>query len=404
MAIEQPQYGVVHYGELSLKGKNRPMFIRQLTRNVCRALSDLGSCEVQTLSGRLLVTAPPEVAWERVAERLRRIFGVANFSRCWQAPHDLDTIKGVVSRALHGQRFASFRVSARRAFKELPFGSQTLNREIGTHVLATHDTRVNLQHPELTVHIELIPRHTLIYTEKQLGAGGLPLGISGKLIGLLSGGLDSPVAAYRMMKRGCVVDFAHFHSYPFLDRSSQDKARQLARVLTQYEYTAHLFLVPFGDIQQHIVSASPSPYRVLLYRRYMLRIAEALARQRAAQALVTGESLGQVASQTLHNLRVIEAAATLPVLRPLIGMDKAEIMHEAQAIGTYDISILPDQDCCTLFVPRHPATRALPDRIEAVEAGLDMPTLLQMALDGIQRVDMRFPDVPNAVPAVSSVG
>jgi len=232
-----------------------------------------------------------------------------------------------------------------------------------------------------------------VYVEKIAGAGGLPIGISGVVLGLLSGGIDSPVAAYRMMKRGCQVDFVHFHSYPFLDRTSQQKARQLAQRLTRHQYTARLFLVPFGEIQQQIVGAAPAPYRVVLYRRYMLRIALALAQRTGAEALVTGESLGQVASQTLQNLRVIEAASTLPVLRPLIGMDKAEITQEAQGIGTYNTSIQPDQDCCTLFVPRHPATRTTLAEIEAAEQALDTSALVQMALDGVQTVELCFPDV-----------
>jgi thiamine biosynthesis protein ThiI len=216
------------------------------------------------------------------------------------------------------------------------------------------------------------------------------------VLSLLSGGIDSPVAAYRMMKRGCRVDFVHFHSYPFLDRTSQQKARQLAQRLTRHQYAARLFLVPFGDIQQHIVGVAPAPYRVVLYRRYMFRIALALAQQTGAEALVTGESLGQVASQTLQNLRVIEAASDLPVLRPLIGMDKAEIMQTAAGIGTYPISIQPDQDCCTLFVPRHPATRTTLTDIAAAEQALDTPAFIQMALDGVQTVELYFPDAKAA--------
>jgi thiamine biosynthesis protein ThiI len=222
--------------------------------------------------------------------------------------------------------------------------------------------------------------------------------MSGVVLSLLSGGMDSPVAAYRMMKRGCHVDFVHFHSYPFLNRTSQEKARRLASLLTRYEYAARLFLVPFGDSQQQIVSAVPPPYRVVLYRRCMLRIATALAQQTRAQALVTGESLGQVASQTLQNLRVIEAATDLPVLRPLIGMDKAEIMHEAQAIGTYDISAIPDQDCCTLFVPRHPATRTVLTQIEALEGALDMPALIAMAVDRTHTITLSFPAAAAVLP------
>ncbi len=397
----QSKYYVIHYGELSLKGKNRPMFVQQLARNVQQALRGLGEdgedeCEVRVLTGRILAAVPETVPHADVVERLSRVFGISNFAPCWHAPHDMEAIKSVVSQALQGRQFGSFRIAARRAFKELPFGSREMNYAIGEHVMATHDTKVDLNHAELTVYVELIPRQTLIYLDKLPGAGGLPNGVSGRLIALLSGGLDSPVAAHRLMKRGCRVDYVHFHSYPFLDRTSQDKARVLARLLTRYQYHATLFLVPFGEIQQQIIGVAPPPDRVVLYRRCMLRIAEAIARQRDAQALVTGESLGQVASQTLHNLQVTEAAATLPVLRPLIGMDKTEIMAEARAIGTFETSILPDQDCCTLFVPRHPATRAQSDRIEASEQKLDIPALIQMALDAVQTVDMRFPEVPKA--------
>ena len=390
------QYVVIHYGELSLKGQNRSAFIRQLAQNIRQALGDLGDSDVERQSGRLLLTVSATVPWETVQDRLRRVFGVANFARCLSAPHDLDTIKRVVDQALGCRTFPSFRVTARRAFKDLPFGSQRLNEEIGTHVLHTHDTRVDLVHPALTIYIELIPRQTLIYLEKLPGAGGLPVGTGGTLLSLLSGGLDSPVATYRMIKRGCRVDCVHFHSYPFLDRTSQEKAARLADMLTQYQYNARLFLVPFGEIQQHIVNAAPPPYRVVLYRRCMLRIAEVLAGQTGAQALVTGESLGQVASQTLQNLRVIEAASTLPVLRPLIGMDKTEIIREAQTIGTHDVSILPDQDCCTLFVPRHPATRTALERIEAAETALDIPALVDMARAGTQTRTLQFPSISQA--------
>ena len=390
---ETHQYVVMHYGEVSIKGKNRPIFLRRLVRNVQQAVGDLGETAVQMLSGRLLVAVPMGVPWACLDERLRSVFGLANFARCMEAPHDLEAIKQTVSRVLHDRTFGSFRITARRAFKELPFRSLELQQVLGAHVLATHQTRVDLDDPALTVHVDIVPRRALVYVEKIAGAGGLPIGISGVVLSLLSGGIDSPVAAYRMMKRGCQVDFVHFHSYPFLDRTSQQKARQLAQRLTRHQYTARLFLVPFGEIQQQIVGAAPAPYRVVLYRRYMLRIALALAQRTGAEALVTGESLGQVASQTLQNLRVIEAASTLPVLRPLIGMDKAEITQEAQGIGTYNTSIQPDQDCCTLFVPRHPATRTTLAEIEAAEQALDTSALVQMALDGVQTVELCFPDV-----------
>lgn len=396
MTLAGQQYIVLHYGEVSIKGRNRPLFLRRLLRNVRQALSDVGPVETQMLSGRCLLAVPADTPWVCVEARLRQVFGLANFAPCLEAPLHLDAIKRTVSQLLAGRTFASFRVTARRAFKELPFHSLELQEVLGAHVLATYQTRVDLSHPELTVHVDIIPGRALVYSEKVPGAGGLPMGTSGRLLGLLSGGIDSPVAAYRLMRRGCHVDFVHFHSYPFLDRTSQHKAQQLAQLLTQYQYTARLFLVPFGEIQQRIVGSAPSPYRVILYRRYMLRIAEVLARQTGAGALVTGESLGQVASQTLDNLRVIEAASTLPLLRPLIGMDKAEITLQAQAIHTFPISIQPDQDCCTLFVPRHPATHSTLEAIEAAEKPLDTPALLQMALDGVQTIETQFPAVGTA--------
>jgi thiamine biosynthesis protein ThiI len=207
----------------------------------------------------------------------------------------------------------------------------------------------------------------------------------------MSGGLDSPVAAYRMMKRGAYVVFVHFHSHPFVSRASQEKARELAELLTRYQYASRLFLVPFGEVQRDVVLAVPAPLRVIVYRRLMVRIAEAIARKVRAQALVTGEALGQVASQTLSNMTTVDAAATMPILRPLVGMDKEEIVHQAQAIGTYEISIQPDEDCCTLFTPKHPATASTIEEVGDAEAKLDIPALIQMSLDKLEETRFAFP-------------
>jgi len=234
-----------------------------------------------------------------------------------------------------------------------------------------------------------LPGRAFFSVEKVPGAGGLPVGTSGRVLALLSGGIDSPVAAWRMMRRGCRVDFVHFHSVPFLDRTSQEKALELARLLVGWGLRADLHLVPFGEVQRQIVAAVGRPLRVVLYRRMMLRIAEAIARATGAEALVTGESLGQVASQTLANLAVIENAAGLPLLRPLIGRDKSEIAAEAERIGTFATSILPDQDCCTLFVPRHPATRAHLEEVVALEQRLDVAGLVAQAATAAERVALR---------------
>jgi len=250
---------------------------------------------------------------------------------------------------------------------------------------------VDLEHAEQVIHVEVLPAETYISLDRVEGPGGLPVGSSGTVAALLSGGIDSPVAAWRMMKRGCRVLFVHFHSVPYLPATSQAKARALVETLTHWQYASRLHLVPFGEIQREVVLSVPPPLRVVVYRRLMLRIAQELARGAGALALATGESLGQVASQTLENIACIDEAATLPVLRPLIGMDKLEITTTAQRIGTFEISIEPDADCCTLFTPRHPATRTTLDEIRAVEAGLDLERLVAAGADGAALETFAFP-------------
>jgi tRNA uracil 4-sulfurtransferase len=239
--------------------------------------------------------------------------------------------------------------------------------------------------------VEVLPAETYISLDRVQGPGGLPVGVSGTVAALLSGGIDSPVAAWRMMKRGCRVLFVHFHSVPYLPATSQAKARALAERLTAWQYVSRLHLVPFGEIQREVVLSVPPPLRVVVYRRLMLRIAQELARRAGALALTTGESLGQVASQTLENIACIDEAASLPVLRPLIGMDKLEITAAAQQIGTFEISIEPDADCCTLFTPRHPATRATLDEIRAAEGALDLDRLIAAGADGAVLEAFAFP-------------
>jgi thiamine biosynthesis protein ThiI len=271
-----------------------------------------------------------------------------------------------------------------------------MNRALGAHVLGRHQTRVSLEHPELNVHVEVLPGQAFVYGDRRAGPGGLPVGSSGTVAALLSGGIDSPVAAWRLMKRGCRVVFVHFHSVPYLPDISPGKARDLVRRLTAWQYYSRLFLVPFGEIQRAIVLAVPAPARVVVYRRLMLRIAEALARSTGALALVTGESVGQVASQTLHNLARVDEVADLPVLRPLIGMDKLEITAQAQALGTFETSIEPDADCCTLFVPKHPGTRMSRDEVLTFESRLDIPALVAQGVEGASLEVFDFP--PGAGP------
>jgi len=243
--------------------------------------------------------------------------------------------------------------------------------------------------------IEVLPREAFVAVERLPGPGGLPVGSSGTVVALLSGGIDSPVAAWRMMRRGCRVELVHFHGAPYQDGSSRDKVNELTRILTRYQLHSRLHVVRFGEIQRQIVAAVPRPFRVVLYRRMMMRIAAALAQSTGAAALVSGESLGQVASQTLANMTTIAAATPVPLLRPLIGMDKAEISAQAERLGTYEISIQPDQDCCQLFVPRHPATRMSVEEAQQAELTLDIPAMIGDALATTEVLEFVFPEAPD---------
>jgi thiamine biosynthesis protein ThiI len=382
---------VVHYQEIALKGKNRPWFLARLVRNLREGLSDLDVRSVRALMGRIEVVLGPEAPIAEVRERIRSTFGVANFSLAGRAPLDIDAIASAILADLGESACESFRVSVKRADKRFPLTSPQAEREIGGRIKEARGWKVDLSNPALTVHVELLTHDAFYFFGKERGPGGLPNGTAGRVACLLSGGIDSPVAAYRMMKRGCKLTFVHFHSYPILSRASQEKARELVRLLTRWQYRSRLYLVAFGDIQQQVVLTVPGPMRVVIYRRLMLRIAERIARVREAQALITGDVVGQVASQTLENLAVIGDVATLPIFRPLIGMDKDEIMAEAARLGTYPISIIPDQDCCTLFTPRNPLTRAKLSEIEAAEAALPIEDIVERAVHQAVSEDFQFP-------------
>jgi tRNA uracil 4-sulfurtransferase len=378
---------VVHYHEIALKGKNRPMFVRRLGENLRAATQGLGVKEVRRLTGRLVLMLTSAAAGEEIRRRVAHVPGVVNFALAYRTPLRLDILKEAILQALAGQTFQTFRVQTKRAFKAFPLTSPDINRDVGSYLQQHLGAAVDLDTPDLTVSIEILPHEALFFFDREAGPGGLPVGVSGMVACLLSGGIDSPVAAYRLLKRGCTVVFLHFHSYPILSRVSQEKVRDLVSLLTRYQFASKLLLIPFAPIQQQIVAEVAAPYRVVLYRRCMVRIAETLARLVDAKALVTGESVGQVASQTLENLAAIDEVASLPILRPLIGMDKQEIVTQAIALGTYDISIIPDQDCCTLFVPPHPVVRADTQLLTHIEAKLDMQGLIQQGINTVQVLD-----------------
>ncbi|HYY06873.1 MAG TPA: tRNA uracil 4-sulfurtransferase ThiI [Candidatus Limnocylindria bacterium] len=391
---------VLRYHEIALKGRNRPFFVRRLVENVERATTGLPVGRVRRASARLLLPLADAAAWPVVRDRLARVFGIVNFALAHE--HRLATRGGdaaaevaCLGEAIVARLAAvvppSFRVRTKRSDKRFALTSPEVNALLGRMIQAATGAPVDLDAAALTVAVDILPGRAFFSLEKVPGAGGLPVGTSGRVLVLLSGGIDSPVAAWRMLRRGCRVDLVHFHSVPFLDRTSQEKARELARLLAAWALDVDLYLVPFGEVQRQIVAAVGRPLRVVLYRRMMLRIAEALARRAGGEALVTGDSLGQVASQTLANLAVIGEAAELPVLRPLVGMDKSEIAAEAARIGTFETSIIPDQDCCTLFTPRHPATRAERNAVRALEARLEVAALVAQAVGATERMRLRVP-------------
>jgi thiamine biosynthesis protein ThiI len=382
---------VVHYKELALKGKNRPWFVQILVRNLRRTLAGLGVATVRSVMGRVEIEFDREIEWEEVCRRLRFVVGVANFSRAGRSTLDFATLADDILRDLGETEVASFRVSARRADKRFPLTSPQIEREVGGLIKLAKGWRVDLRNPAFTIHLEMLPSHSFYFFGKEPGAGGLPSGTSGRMACLLSGGIDSPVAAFRMIRRGCSVLLVHFHSYPILSRASQEKVREIAAVLAQYQMRSRLVLVPFGELQQQVLLSVKPELRVVIYRRLMLRIAERLARGWKARALVTGEVIGQVASQTIENLTVIAEATGLEILRPLVGMDKDEISEQAAALGTLAISNIPDQDCCTLFTPRHPATRARREHVIAAESALSIDTMVESAVAGSVVEEFDYP-------------
>lgn len=389
-------YAIVHYHELALKGRNRGFFEQRLIQHLRRSLSQTGISQVEGLPGRIRVSFNENASWTAIQERIRHAFGVVNFSLAhrvslsYHAP-DLAPLIEAIEQEVAGVPFETFRVTTKRADKRFAKTSLEVDREVGAHVCQFTNKRVNLAEPDLNITIELFDQAAYFSICRHLGPGGLPTGVSGKVACLISGGIDSPVAAYRMMKRGCRVVFIHFHGRPYLSRASEEKVRDLVKHLTNFQLHSRLFLVPFGEIQSQIKLNSPPPPLVVLYRRMMMRIAERIAEREQCWGLVTGDSLGQVASQTPGNLQVVSSVSQLPILRPLIGMDKLEIINEAQHIGTFETSIEPDQDCCTLFVPPHPNTSCRLEQIQKIEEQFNVTDLVEQGLDGLETVEFSFP-------------
>lgn len=405
---------LIHYGELALKGDNRSYFENALLQSIRAHFKELPPKQIKKLYGRFYIEAEITVANKSDYElTLRHVFGIANFAFVRRVLPDMNQITNTAIELLNphlnpppslggGSGGGTFKIETLRSDKRFPLNSMEVNKLIGAKVLEAIDSkaksdatageaphrhavggsgaRVNVKNPEATCFIEITTQGVFIYLDKIQGPGGLPTEVSGTMLGFLSGGIDSPVACFRLMSRGVQIIFLHFHSYPQTSRASIDKVKELAEILNKYQLNSKLYLAPFLDIQKQIMINCQADLRVILYRRMMMRIGNEIARQLGAQAIVTGESLGQVASQTIENLAVIEKISETPVLRPLVGSDKNEIIALARKIGTYDISIRPHEDCCQVFLPKHPATKARLENIEKEESKLEIEKLIKEAI------------------------
>ena len=383
---------LLKYGEISLKGLNRPMFEKQLLANVAKALAPLGKFSIRKSQSTVYVEPlGDDIDMQAATERLSKVFGIVNIcpaAKCQKTIEDIEctTLECLSQIDLNGK---TFKVEAKREDKQFPMNSPQLCRHMGAVILKnTEGLSVDVHNPDILVQIE-IRKEAFIFTQKVSGAGGMPVGTAGRAALLLSGGIDSPVAGWMISKRGVVLDAVHFHSHPYTSDRAKEKVIELAKIMTQYTGPIRLHIVPFTDIQLDIIDKCPKNYLTIIMRRLMMRIAEKIARESGAMALITGESIGQVASQTLESLVVTDNAVDMPVFRPCIGMDKEEIVTISKKIDTYETSILPYEDCCTIFVPKHPKTKPSISEIQEAEKLLTDPEgMMEKAIQDREIIDL----------------
>jgi len=372
---------LVRFGEVHLKGMNRPFFLKKLTENVRKAVASAGG-KVWLSDSRIYVS---DMDIDEAAERVRRVFGIHSVSPAWELEKDFEAIAAKCVELTKDLR-GTFKVMARRSDKKFPITSMEMNAEIGGRILhANPNLTVDVHKPQHEVSVE-VRDHAYVYVGEIMAVGGLPMGTGGKALLLLSGGIDSPVAGFQLMRRGVNINAVHFFSFPYTSERAKEKVLELARILGTYGGGMRVFVVPFTEIQMQIHEKCPDSLGTLLMRRYMMRIANRIARQHGAQALITGENLGQVASQTMEALGCTDAVCDMPVFRPLIGCDKLEITEQAKKIDTYETSILPYEDCCTVFTPRHPTTKPKVEMLIEAEQALDTEALVAEAIANTESV------------------
>lgn len=376
---------VVHYSEIGLKGKNRARFENQLRKNITRVLSDTQVGPVRRDFGRIIIYLKEQSGWGKIKKRLKNVFGISTYSKVIITDSDESEIISTAVSLFSNCQNGTFKISTKRADKNFKYTSIQLNQIVGKAIKSHYKhLAVDLKKPEIICTIEIVNKKALISIDRESGPGGLPVFEQEKVIALISSGIDSPVAAWKMMRRGIKTFFLHFHTVPVTSKRSIEKTFQLIEVLTRYQFVSRLYLVPFIDIQQIIAQNGPLEYRTLLFRAAMIRVAELIAREENASALVTGENIGQVASQTLSNISSLDGFSNIPILRPLLGYDKEEIMNLARQIKTYSISIQPYDDCCSLFTPIHPELRSSLEDLKLMEDDLKLNQVYPEILNKVQ--------------------
>ena len=383
---------LIHYHEIALKGKNRSWFERRLIKNIKRQLSGLPFTKVQLNAARIFCFGIDESMWNDYAQRLKKVMGIKHAILMTQVKDDIDTIKSVAAAQLKGLEFSSFRVSARRQYKDFHLSSQEINIMVGQHLQFTYLKPVKLKNADMDVVIELVKGMAYIGHERIYGFGGLPVKTSEQAISMISSGIDSPVSSFEMLKRGVELTYVHFHSAPATSRQSIQNVEEILTVLAGFQIQCRVYMVPLLEIQQKIMAVAPNKLWVILFRRSMIKIASMIAEQFDIPALISGESVGQVASQTLSNIRATADAADRPILRPLAGLNKEDIIRIAEKIGTYEISIEPYDDCCSFFVPIHPETKADLEIVRKTEANIDFGEMFATALKDAEIKTFEHPD------------
>ena len=378
---------LVHYGELALKGLNRPYFERKLIENMGKALDGQEYGKIRKLQGRILIELNEKSNPNAIEEALKRVFGIAWFAFYHTTEADKEKIKACIKEKIKLADGEKVKVSTTRVDKTLPFTSMDLNRELGEYLVKNFKAKISMKEPEKEILIELVDGKAYIADKKIKGLYGLPVGVSGKVLHLLSGGIDSPVAAWLLMKRGCAVDFLHFHAFEKFDEKRNAKILDLARVLKKYCFRAKVFFAPFYPFEAEVVEA-PMRYRLILFRRFMVRVAEKIAKEHGISALGSGENLAQVSSQTLENIAVINSATSMPILRPLLTYEKNETVNLAKQIGTFEVSVKPYKDCCSLFIAKHPATKAKLEVVEAIESKLNLEEAIKESIEKTDIVEV----------------